>query len=161
MAAIHAYQKYLETLPMKRMGSGCLVFDSRGQVLLVKPTYNLVWEIPGGVVEHNESPKQCCQREIKEEIGLALRIGRLLVVDYGSQMGPQTEALMFIFDGGVLSEHQIASIALKAGELCEFGFFTQDSLPSDLTTSLKNRIMAAWRQKLAGRGAYLEDQIYT
>jgi len=90
MATIHTYQKYLETLPMKRMGSGCLFFNSREQVLIVKSTYKLVWEIPGGVVEHNESPKQCCQREIKEEIGLALSIDRLLVVDYGSQMGPKT-----------------------------------------------------------------------
>jgi ADP-ribose pyrophosphatase YjhB (NUDIX family) len=161
MATINAFQKYLETLPMKRMGSGCLVFDSDGQVLLVKPTYKLVWEIPGGVVEHNESPKQCCQREIKEELGLDLRIGRLLVVDYSSQMGPKTEALMFIFDVGVLTKPQIASIALKADELSEFGFFTQDSLPADMTTSLKNRIMAAWRQKLAGRAAYLEYQSST
>ena len=55
---------YYESLPKKRMGAGCLFFNERNEVLLVKPTYKPGWEIPGGVVEDNESPKQCCQREV-------------------------------------------------------------------------------------------------
>jgi len=154
-----SYQKYLETLPKKRMGSGCLLFDSSGRVLLVKPTYKSVWEIPGGVVELNESPKQCCRREVKEEIGLVLKIGSLLVVDYGRQEEFKTESLMFIFDGGMLTESKTETIHLKPDELSEYGFFTQDSLPSEMTISLKNRVLAAWQQKLEGGGIYLENQI--
>jgi len=33
------------------MGSGTLFFDSAGRILIVKPSYKDVWEIPGGVVE--------------------------------------------------------------------------------------------------------------
>jgi len=42
---------YYKSLPMKRMGSGALFFDSAGRILIVKPSYKDVWEIPGGVVE--------------------------------------------------------------------------------------------------------------
>ncbi|MEN8173856.1 MAG: NUDIX hydrolase [Chloroflexota bacterium] len=154
-----SYQEFLETLPKKRMGAGCLIFDSRGRVLLVKPTYKPVWEIPGGVVELNESPKACCQREVIEEIGLAVPIGHLLVMDYNSQSGQKTESLMFIFDGGVLGEGEIAKIRLKPDELNEYGFFSRESLPTEMTQSLKNRVLAAWRGKTDGGAVYLENQI--
>jgi len=137
MTQMDSYQTYLGNLPKKRMGSGCLLFDSSGRVLLVKPTYKPVWEIPGGVVELNESPKQCCQREIKEEIGLAVKIGDLLVVDYNSHEDIKTESLMFIFNGGILTEEEIENIHLKPDELSEYGFFRQDSLPSEITKTLK------------------------
>ncbi len=161
MAKMDSYQKYLETLPKKRLGSGCLVFDSLGRLLLVKPTYKPAWEIPGGVVEHNESPKQCCLREVKEETGLTLNIGRLLVVDYGSQTGSKTEARMFVFYGGVLTGEQKDAINLKSDELSTYDFFSQDALPEEMTDTLKNRVLAAWRQKSTGSGIYLEDQIIT
>jgi 8-oxo-dGTP diphosphatase len=42
---------YTATLPVKRMGSGVLLADATGRVLLVEPTYKDYWEIPGGCVE--------------------------------------------------------------------------------------------------------------
>ncbi len=101
---------FYASLPAKRMGAGCLFFDAAGQVMLVRPTYKLSWEIPGGVVERNESPKQCCKREVQEEIGLRREIGDLLVVDYNSEMGERSESLMFIFDGGTLTSAEIEAI---------------------------------------------------
>lgn len=38
------------------------------------------WELPGGVVEANESPYAAAVREIGEELGLPAAVGRLLVV---------------------------------------------------------------------------------
>jgi 8-oxo-dGTP pyrophosphatase MutT (NUDIX family) len=37
-------------------------------VLLLEPTYKNDWEIPGGIIEDNESPKECCEREVFEEL---------------------------------------------------------------------------------------------
>lgn len=149
---------YYKSLPKKRMGAGCLFFNDRQEVLLVKPTYKPVWEIPGGVTEENESPKQCCQREVNEEIGLKRAIGRLLAVDYNSPTSPKTESLMFIFDGGVLSEADIATMQLPADELSEFAFFSRDALPAAMTSTLKARVLAAWQQYDHGHAIYLEDQ---
>jgi 8-oxo-dGTP pyrophosphatase MutT (NUDIX family) len=38
-------------------------------VLLVEPSYNWNWEIPGGVVEEGEAPWAAAGREVLEEIG--------------------------------------------------------------------------------------------
>ena len=151
-------QKYT-SLPQKRMGAGCLFFDKRGRVLLVKPSYKPVWEIPGGVVELNESPKRCCQREVLEEIGLDREIGRLLVVDYNEATAVKTESLMFVFDGGILTDTEIADIELQEEELIAFDFFTIDSLPAKLTETLRQRILAAWERADIGGDAYLEEGI--
>lgn len=150
---------YYESLPQKRMGAGCLFFNERNELFLVKPNYKPGWEIPGGVVEANESPKQCCQREVFEEIGLNREIGRLLVLDYNSPNDPKTESLMFIFDGGVLQDSDIAAIQLPANELSEFAFFSRDTLPEAMTKSLKARVLAAWQQYDCGQTVYLEDQL--
>jgi ADP-ribose pyrophosphatase YjhB (NUDIX family) len=57
---------YQETLPKKRISAGCLFFDDRGRLLVVNPTYKDTWEIPGGVVEENESPREAVIREVVE-----------------------------------------------------------------------------------------------
>ncbi len=154
-ASKHAYYN---ALPSKRMGAGCLLFNEQGYIMLVKPNYKPVWEIPGGIVEQNESPRQCCQREVLEEIGLSLEIGRLLTVDYNHPTHVKTESLMFIFDGGTLSPEQIAAIKLQPDELIDYGFFTADTLPNDLTPTLKKRVIVAYEQFLNGGDTYLENQ---
>lgn len=151
-------EAYYQSLPQKRMGAGCLFFNENNEVLLVKPTYKPVWEIPGGVVEQNESPKQCCQREVFEEIGLNWKIGPLLVVDYNSPDEAKTESLMFIFAGGVLSKVDITNIQLQETELSEFAFFTKGTLPQAMTQTLKARVLTAWQQYNQGQALYLENQ---
>ena len=151
-------QSFYESLPKKRMGAGCLFFDEQDRILLVRPTYKPTWEIPGGIVELNELPLHCCRREVLEEIGLERTIGELLVVDYNSPDGARTESLMFIFSGGVLSPGEIASIQLPSAELSEWRFFAPGALPPEMTPTLRERVLAAWRQISGGGGVYLEDQ---
>lgn len=149
---------YQQSLPKKRMAAGCLFFDAEGRILLVKPSYKPTWEIPGGVVEANESPKSCCQREVLEEINLEREIGRLLVVDYVSEMETNTEALMFIFLGGTVTESDIARIQLAPEELQGFGFFTETTLPEEMTNTLRQRVLVAWHQVEKDGAIYTENQ---
>jgi 8-oxo-dGTP diphosphatase len=130
----------------KVLASGCIIRDHSGRILLVKPTYKPGWEIPGGMVEANESPVQACLREAREEIGLEVRLGRLLCVDYvGVQIAP-LERLMFVFDAGVISDLEVAQIVLPPDELSEFRFVTlaesQELLPERLALRVRQSLIA-------------------
>jgi ADP-ribose pyrophosphatase YjhB (NUDIX family) len=142
------YGEFLRSLPRKRMAAGALIRDEQGRILLVKPVYKGGWSVPGGVVEVDESPKLACIREIREELGLDLPIGRMLVVDYNTPHGEKTESLMFIYDGGVVDEAALETIHLQAEELEDYGLFAADALPK----------VMAWDQLAEAGGIYLEDQ---
>lgn len=133
---IRAYQ---ESLPKKRMGAGAIFRDAEGRVLIVKPTYKEYWEIPGGSVEHNESPVSCCEREVHEELGLSRKVGKLLGIDYVVDDGVRTEGIMFVFDGGVLTDDDIRLIRLPENELSEFRFVAADEISAYMTLPLLGR----------------------
>lgn len=152
------YGEFLRSLPRKRMAAGALIRDEQDRILLVKPVYKGGWSLPGGVAEADESPKTACIREIQEELGLALPIGRMLVVDYNTPHGEKTESLMFIFDGGIISDDGIRRVKLQVEELEAFDFFVPDDLPNLMSRSLRRRILVAWQQEKGENGIYLENQ---
>jgi 8-oxo-dGTP pyrophosphatase MutT (NUDIX family) len=58
---------YYSNLPTKQVGVGCIFLDENSRVLIVNPTYKDGWELPGGVVERDESPLEACRREVAED----------------------------------------------------------------------------------------------
>jgi ADP-ribose pyrophosphatase YjhB (NUDIX family) len=153
-----SYAAFLQSLPKKRMAAGALFRDEVGRVLLVKPVYKAGWELPGGVVEEDESPKAGCRREVREELGLDMSIGRLLALDYNAATQEKTESLMFIFDGDVLTTEMLDQIRLPAGELSAWRCYDATALPETMTPTLRRRVFRAWRQLTYGGDVYLEDQ---
>lgn len=149
-------------LPKKRMAAGALFFDSQGKLLIVKPTYKDSWEIPGGIVEKKESPREACMREVQEELGLDWQITTLLCVDYSHESEERTESLQFIFLGGPLSEKEIAQIRLPKSELSAYQFLDpQQALPL-LNPRLRARVEKCLENQdpsrtLLGSLLYLED----
>src|SRR3954451_25256301 len=121
--------EFYATLPAKTAAAGCLFFDIGGWVLLVKPTYKEPWEVPGGVIEADESPLDACCREIGEELALDRRPERLLAGDYRRRVaGVRGDPLRFLFAGGVLTEAEVARIRLPPDELSEWRFVAIDDL---------------------------------
>jgi 8-oxo-dGTP diphosphatase len=147
-----------DQLPRKRMAAGALFFDGRGRLLVVKPTYRPDdwYSIPGGVVEADESPKAGCAREVREELGLEVPLGRLLAVDYRPQEKQVTESLQFVFAGGVLPPALIERICLPADELSEYRFVAPEEALPLLSPHLRRRVEAALEAASAESTVYLE-----
>jgi 8-oxo-dGTP diphosphatase len=139
------------------MGSGVLIRHPDDRILLVEPTYKDYWELPGGVVEANESPYAAAVRELKEELDLSVTPGRLLVVDWVSPHVSRTEGVMFIYDGGVLDFVETTKIYLPAEELRSWAWSTPEQAEQRLSPLLARRAMAAFRAVGDGVTAYLED----
>ncbi|NER33105.1 MAG: 8-oxo-dGTP diphosphatase MutT [Oscillatoria sp. SIO1A7] len=73
-------------LPHKSVGVA-VIWNDRGQILIDrrKPegTFGGLWEFPGGKLEPGESIEACIQREIKEELGIEIAVGELIIaIDY-------------------------------------------------------------------------------
>jgi mutator protein MutT len=65
------------------VGGGVLIFNKKGEVLLLKrgrKSKNEAgwWCKPGGTVDYGEKAAKAMEREIKEEVGLKIRIWGLL-----------------------------------------------------------------------------------
>ena len=69
------------------LAAGALIRNERGEMLLVKPNYKDGWILPGGTVEAGEAPKPGCEREIVEELGLDVKLGRVLLIFHGFVAG--------------------------------------------------------------------------
>jgi 8-oxo-dGTP diphosphatase len=139
------------------MGSGVLFRDSAGQILLVEPTYKGYWELPGGAVDGDESPYDAAVRELKEELGLVVVPGRLLVVDWVPPRCGRTEGVMFVYDGGVLEPTAAAEILLPAAELRGWAWCTVVEARERLSPLLARRAVAAMEAAVGGVTRYLED----
>jgi 8-oxo-dGTP pyrophosphatase MutT (NUDIX family) len=148
---------YIASLVRVRAAAGVLFFDEHGRVLLVHPTYKDEWEIPGGALELDESPLVACEREVKEELGFAPRIGGVLCVDWVPPAPPWDGGLMFLFDGGTLTTDQIAGIRLRPEELDHYEFVAPDALGEMLVPRLAHRVTACLQARDTGGGIYLED----
>jgi ADP-ribose pyrophosphatase YjhB (NUDIX family) len=127
----------------KRIAAGALIRDSLGRILFVVPNYRPWLDIPGGVVETDEPPKAACRREVAEEIGLDLTVGRLLVIDWVPAQGVWGDALNLIFDGGVIDSATINRTKAQDDELDGLALLSLDEASLRLRPSQTRRLAAA------------------
>lgn len=156
--ADQAVADYTAGLPTKRMAAAVLFFDDDDRLLLVEPAYTKTyWELPGGCVEANESPRAAAVREIQEELGLTVEPGRLLVIDWVPPQSGRTEGLMVVFDGGTLTPARTARIQLTPDELRSWAWSTRQEQEDRLSPLLARRAAAAGKARIEGATAYLEN----
>jgi len=132
---------WVEGLARKAMASGALIRDAGGRVLLVEPAYKATWEIPGGMVEAGESPAAACGRELLEELGLPLPVGRLLVLDWAISVPGRGDGVRFIYDGGYLPDG--ATLTLPEEEIVSARFVDLAAVGALCAAGLATRVWAA------------------
>lgn len=138
--------------------AGALFRNDSGDVFLVEPAYKPTWEIPGGIVEAGESPAAACRREVAEELGLTFSPLRLLCVDYACPPYASWEGLRFVFDGGILTDSDVAAIRLQREELISWRFVSIAGVARLVAAPLARRIEQAAATALQDGGTlYLEN----
>ncbi|MFD5800868.1 NUDIX domain-containing protein [Streptomyces sp. NPDC127020] len=155
------YATYIAGLPRVLAGAAALFRDAEGRVLLVEPNYREGWALPGGTIESDdgETPRQGAWRETLEEIGLDVRLGRLLVVDWVGGTG-RPPIVAYLYDGGVLSEDDLKAIRLQEEELLSWRLVPRGELGAHLLGTLHGRVLTALDVLADGTGpAELENGV--
>ncbi len=108
-----------------RLSCSAVIFDAaREKVLLIRRRDNEKWGLPGGQMQAGESVAEACSREVLEETGLQVRVGKLLSVFSNPHRcieyedGRRAQAVVFTF------EAEPAGGALQlSNETTAFGYF--------------------------------------
>ena len=120
-----AFRELLNSfLPRKRAISQMLVRDPEDRVLLCRLTYKQDWDLPGGVVEINESPREGVTREVDEELSLDIPAGDLVLTDWLPPGEGWDDAVCLVFDGGVHDPAIEERIVPQAREIKQARFCT-------------------------------------
>ena len=144
-----------ESFARPRVAAGVVFFDEQDRVLLVVPSYKDYRDIPGGYLEHGETPTEAAAREVREELGISPPIGRLLVTDWAPN---QTEGdkLLFLFDGGILGPDYLEKIQLDPAEIARYEFHDVAQIHELTIARLARRITHAQAARQDGSTRYLE-----
>ena len=110
-----APEVYYAQLARVRQGAGALITTPDGRMVMYDVTYRDYLELPGGVVEVDEPPPVACQRECREELGVDIQVGRLLVIDHQVDGGDRGNSVMFVYDGGIVEESVLRAVPTDEG----------------------------------------------
>jgi 8-oxo-dGTP diphosphatase len=146
--------EWYASLPSFTASGAALLTDAAGAVLLVKPWYRDEWSLPGGVAEAAESPRQCAEREVLEEIGVAVTATALLAVQWLPPDGPRRATFAFIFDCGTLAGPGL--VRLQAEELDDFAFLPLEQATAQMVPEGALRLTRAVQARADGCPAYLD-----
>ena len=117
------------------VGVGAIIVDNRGRLFLARRGIKAknesgLWEFPGGSVEFGETMESALRREMREEFGIEIIVGKLLdVVDHilkeEGQHWVSPTFLCTITSG----EPSI----MEPEKCAEIGWFRPDEVPKELT----------------------------
>ncbi|WP_322759555.1 NUDIX hydrolase [Frankia sp. Cr2] len=141
----------------KRVSADAVIRDETGRLLLVDPTYKPDWDLPGGMAEANEPPRDALRRELKEELNLGIPVGELLCVDWVSPHGPWDDLLAFVFDGGTLPADRARALHSVDPELAAVRFWPPTEAARLLRPYVWRRTQAALTALERGTARYLQD----
>jgi len=148
--------EYFRTLPRRRVAAGLVIRDGEGRVLAVEPNYKEGWLLPGGTVDAGEAPRAAARREGREELGLDIVPGALLIIGHSAFPDPVGDGLNFLYDGGVLP--QGTDISLQEEELLSWRFVAEQDLPEYFGVHGALHVSSALRALREERVIELQDR---
>ncbi len=119
---------------------GCILLARRA----IDPGAGL-WDLPGGILEEDETPVDGLRREIREETGLEIELVEFV------------DAVLDPYDGGRLvlgltwRAHPLGGEPVAADDVAELAWFAPAEIPGDDAFAFASHpvLLAAWRQQQA------------
>jgi ADP-ribose pyrophosphatase YjhB (NUDIX family) len=102
---------------------------SKKKLLLVKrkyPPQEGLWCLPAGFMETDETPEECCIREVKEETGLDISIVNTFR-NYPGHDDPRAKVVLLIYMADI-----VGGTATPGDDAIELEFFSLDNIPKEI-----------------------------
>ncbi len=106
-----------DRLPKKRLIAQGILRTDGDRIALCQLTYKKAWDLPGGIVDPDESPADCLEREVREELGLDLTVKGLIAVNWLPPYRGWDDALLCLFDLGHVPEEYLYRATLEPREI--------------------------------------------
>ena len=149
--------EYYNSRPRKATGAGVLFFNTRGDLLIVKPKYLDRWLWVGGGIEENETPLAAAIRESQEEIGVVPEGLRLAFVQYRPpKPDGQNESIHFVFAAETVNDDFLERIVLAKEEIEEVKFASVSELAKFISAQRANAVNAYVQNRERG-AMYIEN----
>lgn len=142
------------------VGVGAVIVDERGRLFLARrgpKTKNErgLWEFPGGSVEMGETLAEALRREMREEYGVEIEVGKLLdVVDH---ILPD-EGQHWVSPAFVCALSSGEPTIREAAKCTAIAWFAPDEMPDDLTRVTQANFSHYREQYLAHEPAGPQDK---
>ncbi|GAA2747165.1 NUDIX hydrolase [Kitasatospora cinereorecta] len=154
-------EEFVPTLPHGIAYAALLFRDRTERVLTLRPLVNPgALDLPGGLLDPGEDLYGCARRETVEELGFLPacvegREPRLLVLSFTAPRPPWPWRVGALFDGGVLTDHEIGRITLDPTEHSAYSLTSADEWAAHADRRGRRILHAAAAARSTGRTVYL------
>lgn len=106
------------------------------------------WELPGGRIEPDESPRECLAREIEEELGLRVVVDASPLDAYLFEVIPGRQVFICTYRARLSAGEGFAP--RLSHEHLQIGLFEPEALPANLPTAYRASVHKAWAAEEGG-----------
>lgn len=121
-------KKFLPTRKLERRVSSAnvIVENDSGELLVLKANYKPYWSLPGGIIDHSETPLQAAARELQEETGLEITENDLELHSVIDRISPSANTYLFVF----ILKHQLKDpdIKIQSSEIEDYDWVSKKEI---------------------------------
>lgn len=142
---------YLKSRVNKMSAVFGLIYDEKGRLLIVKPSYKDGWMLVGGGIDKNEHPAESLKREFMEEVNLDVEVRDLKQVSSRivEEDGEKFDLYTFLFE---VRCDDISVLKIDDDEIVDFAWLEMED------EEMFNKLSRSWQKRLENLGSsiYLE-----